>query len=243
MRRPGTLIWREIEETLAGEIAAGVHPAGARLPVEADLANRFGVNRHTVRQALAALQDRGAISIQQGRGMFVRAPKLAYPIGRRTRFTENVGHVPGTAPGRLIRQWRTAAEPQIARDLGVRRGTLLVAFDDLRVVDEEPVSLTTHYFPAARFAAIADAFVESGSVTKALARLGVADYLRRLTRVHARGATLEEAAHLKCECESPVLVVEAVNIDVEGVPIEVGHTRSPGGRWELIFETPARETR
>ena len=172
MRRPGTLIWREIEETLAGDIAAGVYPAGGRLPVEADLASRFGVNRHTVRQALTALQDRGAISIEQGRGSFVRAPKLAYPIGRRTRYTENVGHLPGTAPGRLIRQWKTSAEPAIARDLEVRRGTALVAFDDLRVVDDEPVSLTTHYFPATRFASFLSLVIVScGGVSSHRAHL------------------------------------------------------------------------
>src|SRR6266576_2062812 len=148
VRRPGTLIWREIEEALSSDIAAGIYPAGGRLPVETDLADRFGVNRHTVRQALAALQERGAISIEQGRGMFVKAPKLAYPIGRRTRFTENVGHLPGTAPGRLVRHWRTAAPSSIARDLEVRRGTQLIAFDDLRLIDDEPVSITTHYFPA-----------------------------------------------------------------------------------------------
>jgi GntR family transcriptional regulator, phosphonate transport system regulatory protein len=237
VRRPGTLIWREIEEALSSDIAAGIYPAGGRLPVENDLASRFGVNRHTVRQALAALQERGAISIEQGRGMFVKAPKLAYPIGRRTRFTENVGHLPRTAPGQLVRHWRAAAPPPIARDLELRRGAPLVAFDVLRIIDDEPVSITTHYFPAQRFETISDAFVKSGSVTSALAQFGVADYARRLTRAHARGATLEEASLLKCESGGPVLVVEAVNVDPAGVPIEVGHSRSAGGRWELIFES------
>src|SRR5262249_35177937 len=154
VRRPGKLIWREIEEALSSDIAAGIYPVGRRLPVEADLASRFGVNRHTVRQALAALQERGAISIEQGRGMFVEAPELAYPIRRRTRFTENVGHLPRAAPGQLVRHWRTAAPPEIARDLELRRGTPLVAFDDLRIIDDEPVSITTHYYPAKRFATI-----------------------------------------------------------------------------------------
>ena len=237
MRRPGILIWREIEEALSGEIATGVYPAGGRLPAETDLAERFGVNRHTVRQALAALQERGAISIEQGRGMFVKTPKLAYPVGRRTRFTENVSHLPGAASGRLLRHWRMAAPAEIARDLKVKRGAPLVALDDLRVIDDEPVSLTTHYFPADRFADIAEAFAKCGSVTKALAQRGVVDYLRRLTRVHARAASLEEAALLKCPNDGPVLVVEAVNVDLQSVPIEVGHSRSAGGRWEIIFES------
>lgn len=238
MRRTGMLIWREIEETLSGEIVAGLYQPGDRLPVEADLAERFGVNRHTVRQALAALSERGAISIEQGRGMFVRAPKLAYPIGRRTRFTENVNQLTSSAQGQLVRHWNVAAPAAIAKDLGIKRGTNLVAFDDLRIIDNEPVSLTTHYFPAERFATIPDVFAETGSVTKALTKFGVADYLRRMTRVQARGASLEEATLLKCEIGGPVLVVEAVNVDLQGDPIEVGHTRSPGGRWELIFETP-----
>ena len=237
MRRAGTLVWREIEEALSRDIAAGVYPTGERLPVESNLADRFGVNRHTVRRALAALQERGAISIEQGRGMFVTAPKLAYPVGRRTRFTENVIHLPKAAPGQLIRHWQMAAPAAIARDLAVRTGTALCAFDDLRVIDGEPVSLTTHHFPEARFASIADMFIETGSVTKALARLGVADYSRKLTRVHARGATLEEAALLKCERGGPLLVVEAINVDPAGTPIEFGSSRSAGGRWEIVFDT------
>jgi DNA-binding transcriptional MocR family regulator len=48
-------LWREIAETLEVEIARGHAAAGARLPTEAELAARFGVNRHTVRHALADL--------------------------------------------------------------------------------------------------------------------------------------------------------------------------------------------
>ena len=77
MRQTGKILWREIEEVLSQDIVNGVFPAGSRLPKESELALRFGVNRHTIRQALAALRDRGAISIEQGRGTFVKAPRLA----------------------------------------------------------------------------------------------------------------------------------------------------------------------
>jgi len=97
--------------------------------------------------------------------------------------------------------------------------------------------LTTRYFPAARFAGIADAFDRLGSVTAALKALGIDDYTRRRTRVHARGATLEEAAALRLPSDFAVLVVDTVNVDSDGVPIERGSNRSPGGRFELVFET------
>lgn len=237
MRQSGKILWREIEEILSEDIANGVYAADSRLPKESELAVRFGVNRHTIRQALAALRDRGAISIEQGRGMFVRAPKLAYPISQRTRYTENITKLNLKLTGKLLRQWEEQATPKIAHDLGLATGTACVAFEDLREIKDEIVSLTTRHFPADRFAGIADAFDELGSVTAALEALGVTDYKRRLTRVHARGATLEEAAALQIPNDTAVLVVETVNVDSDGVPIERGCARSPGGRFELIYET------
>lgn len=239
MRQSGKILWREVEEVLSEDIINGVYAVGSRLPKESELALRFGVNRHTIRQALAALRDRGAISIEQGRGMFVKAPKLAYPISERTRYTENVSRLDQNLrfTGRLLRSWEEPASQTVARDLQIAEGSPCIAFDDLREIDDEPVSITTHRFPAARFEGIAEAFDALRSVTRALKRYGVDDYKRKQTRAHARDATLEEAAALRIPSGMAVLVVEAINVDKDGVPIEFGTTRSPGGRFELIYET------
>ena len=239
MRRSGKILWREIEEVLSDEISNGVYPEGSRLPKETELVLRFGVNRHTIRQALASLRDRGAITIEQGRGMYVRASRLAYPIRKRTRYTENISRLGENLrfSGRLLRSWEEPATLAVARDLQIDKGSPCIAFDDLREIEGEPVSLTTHRVPAARFDGIAEAFGELGSVTQAFKRYGIDDYHRRLTRAHCREATLEEAAALQIRDGSPVLVVEAINVDDGGLPIEFGTTRSPGGRFELIYET------
>lgn len=241
MRQPGSIVWREIEATLGNEIAEGVYPSGARLPAEAELAARFGVNRHTVRRALSELQSRGSISIERGRGTFVTSSRLTYPVSQRTRFSENVSRVSSNARGQLLRSWQMLATEVLARELDVPVGSSLIAFDDLRIIDGEPVSLTTHHFPADRFHELPVLFAETGSVTKALAALGVDDYARRLTRVHARKSTLEEAKILRHDLHAPVLVVEAINVDAHGRPIEFGNTRSTGGRWEIVFDTPTAD--
>jgi GntR family phosphonate transport system transcriptional regulator len=239
MRRSGTIVWREIEDTLGREIADGKYPAGSKLPAEADLATRFGVNRHTVRRALAELQNRGTISIERGRGMFVKAPRLAYPIRHRTRFSENVAHIAKNARGQMLRNWHMPATEKLANDLDIPVGSTVVAFDNLRVIDGEPVSLTTHHFPAGRFDELPVLFAETGSVTKALALVGVDDYTRRLTRVYARRSSLDEATLLQHEPDEAVLVVESINVDAHGRPIEFGNSRSTGGQWEVVFDNHA----
>ena len=52
LRRDGVTLWRQIAGQIESEIASGACKQGARLPTEAELSARFGVNRHTVRRAL-----------------------------------------------------------------------------------------------------------------------------------------------------------------------------------------------
>lgn len=53
---------QEIADTLRERIRTGDLKAGDRLPTQAELAEEFGVERGTVRQALRALQEDGLLS-------------------------------------------------------------------------------------------------------------------------------------------------------------------------------------
>ena len=87
----GVTLWRRIADDLEQAIRTGAHATGERLPGEVDIADKFGVNRHTVRRALAELAERGLVHAERGSGTYVKGGRLAYPIRSRTRFSENVG--------------------------------------------------------------------------------------------------------------------------------------------------------
>ena len=89
VRGDGVALWRKIEGVLAEELRRVPPEGDRRLPTERELASRFGVNRHTVRQAVRALADSGLVRIEQGRGMFAAAP-IDYTLGKRTRFSANL---------------------------------------------------------------------------------------------------------------------------------------------------------
>ncbi|TIV74378.1 MAG: GntR family transcriptional regulator, partial [Mesorhizobium sp.] len=87
-RRNGVSLWRQIADRILQGIASGDFAENAALPPEVALAERYGVNRHTVRSAIAALVQEGVLKAEQGRGTFVLSRKrLSYPIGARTRFS------------------------------------------------------------------------------------------------------------------------------------------------------------
>src|SRR5215207_8825452 len=98
----GVSLWRRIADQIEQSIARGTYPPGSRLPGEIEIAGRFGVNRHTVRRAIAALAERGLVRAERGSGTYVQAARIPYPIRTRTRFSEIVGRSGREAGGRLL---------------------------------------------------------------------------------------------------------------------------------------------
>ncbi|WP_270938933.1 phosphonate metabolism transcriptional regulator PhnF [Falsiroseomonas oryzae] len=236
-RREGVALWRQIQQTLEAEIAAGRVPPGARLPTEAELSARFSVNRHTVRRAMEELEGRGLVRIEHGRGSFVAEDVLDYRLGPRTRFSENIRRENREPEGRILRIAEMPAEAALAEQLGLRRGRPVIVAERLALADGRPVVLGTHHFPAARFPQLAALLADNPSISAALAACGVPDYRRLVTRVTARLPTPEEAELLQQSRSRPVLVTEAVNVDPEGAVVDVTHARYAAGRVQLIVES------
>ncbi|WP_342239375.1 phosphonate metabolism transcriptional regulator PhnF [Inquilinus sp. OTU3971] len=236
-RGAGVALWRQISEALEREIRDGVHPAGARLPTEAELSERFGVNRHTVRRAMAELEERGLVDVTQGRGTFVHLGAIAYLIGRRTRFHENMRRENRAARLELLESATEQASGPIARELEVPAGTPVIRLDTRSHADGLPLSLASHYFPAARFPGLVEIFRETGSVTASFARFGVADYTRRRTRVSARLPDAREQRLLEITRTRPVMATEAINVDAEGAVVEFGLSSFASDRIQLVFES------
>jgi GntR family transcriptional regulator, transcriptional repressor for pyruvate dehydrogenase complex len=72
--RPKPALDEQIVADLVDGIVAGRFPAGRALPPERDLADQLGVNRTSLRQGLARLQQMGLVEARQGSGNVVRDP-------------------------------------------------------------------------------------------------------------------------------------------------------------------------
>ena len=232
-----TPIWRSIANTLGAEIATGLYAPGAKLPTEAALAARFGVNRHTVRQGLVPLIEAGTLHARRGAGVFVAAKPTDYALGRRVRFHQNIRDS-GRAPSRRITRLesRPATVPE-AEALRIAAGDLVHVIEGVSLADGWPLAAFQSVFPAARFPALLVAMAAQNSVTAALAACGLADYTRAETRLTAKLADPVQALALQLQQGSPILRSVAVNIDRAGVPVEYGTTWFAGDRVTLTLNS------
>jgi GntR family phosphonate transport system transcriptional regulator len=236
-RGTGIALWRQIEQQLADDVATGIYPEGSRLPTEPELAERFGVNRHTLRRAVAGLVEQGLLRVEQGRGTFVQEHIVDYLIGKRTRFSEIITKQQRNPAGRLLRAHELDADPTVAKGLNVKVGTPCLLLETVNDVDGRPLSTSSNYFPAKRFPELIPIYAETRSITKALTHHGAGDYVRRTTRVTARLPDPEDARLLKQPANRPVLVVESVNVDADGKPVQFCVARFVADRMQIVFET------
>ncbi len=235
---PATSRWQAIAAQLRADILAGRVAPGERLPNEQALAERFGVNRHTLRQAVQALVREGHLDVRQGAGTFVRELVLDYALNRRTRMSENVARIGETAARELLSQAIVAAG-EWAEALGVSARSKVAMIETRASVRGRPVAVSTAVFPCPRFAAIADGVQRHGSITTALRELGVADYTRLRSVVSTRLPTPAEADALARPATQPVLVVQYVNVDRDGAPVEAATTLFAADAVQLVVEPDA----
>jgi GntR family phosphonate transport system transcriptional regulator len=230
--------WRRIAEDLIEAIGRGDYAKGAALPTALVLAESYGVHRHTVRQAFRHLQDLGLVSVEQGRGTFVMGPRIAYPIGRRTRLRENLRAAGFTIHNQILDHAEEPADHMVAGLLAMKRGETVIRVRMRAHANGAPMSMATLTLSAIRFPRFMDVLRQSEtvSVTETWRALGVPDYVRAWTKVTARLATDEEATLLGMAAGTAVMQTRALDAQVDGLPLAHVETTFIGDRIELVIE-------
>ena len=212
--------WRDVEEALLTDIAAGRLETGLRLPTEPELMARFGVGRHTIRRAIAELAARGMVRVEQGRGTFVhqQAP-LDYRLSERTRFSQNLLDQGREPLGRTIADQEIPAPPAVAEKLRLPPGEPVHHLVSQGFADDVPLNVVNAYFPVRRFPELREIKRTRRSTTAIYALYGIDDYVRLNTEISSRLPTRKEASALAQPLSLPVMVMRKVDVDLTGVPI------------------------
>ncbi|MEL6160879.1 MAG: phosphonate metabolism transcriptional regulator PhnF [Cyanobacteria bacterium J06623_5] len=234
-------LYIQISNQLRENIQAGRFQVGDKLPPESQLAQQFGVNRHTLRQAIALLRQEGSLRVDRGKGTFVAAAPIRYAIGRRVRYNQSMrsqGHATRFA---MVHAVQLPADDATSNGLSVEVGTPVASIERVSFIDEVPVSISASYFPLSLFPDLlstdsTEQLKSLGSVSAWLRNRYDVDHIRRQTIVSARIVRAKDAKLLALSLNQPILLAESINEDQQGRIIEYGVTRFRGDRMEMLFE-------
>jgi GntR family phosphonate transport system transcriptional regulator len=234
-RGEGSLpVYRQLSDAIRSEIQ-NFYKAGDLLPSEIDLAQRFKVNRHTLRRAVDELVHDGLVVRRHGKGVFVLAPSIVYQIGSQTRFTETLESLGVTTQSRVIRKQRLHAQGGVAKRLNVGDGDEVVFLETLREVENTPFCVCSHFIPMSGFKNVFEHY-HCGSLHQFIETQCHIQLQRTESLISAVLPEIDDCTLLNMPRSLPVMRVKSVNINKEtGKPVEYVVTRFRGDAAQLAI--------
>lgn len=238
------LLHAQIADSVAAAIADGRLRPGDRLAPERELAKEFGVNRLTVRQALADLQLRRLIRRRTGRngGTFIADPMIDYDLTTFAGFSAQARRHGRVAGATVLRAELADADAVTLAALQLDQGSQVVVIDRLRLASGVPVLVEHSCFPAERFSTLLDEPLE-GSLYDLLDERFGARPRRAVESIEPVRADARQAKLLEVPRGRPLLAVTRIAFDADGVPVESARDVLRGDRARTIvwsFELPPR---
>ena len=103
-------LYEQIVQQIEESIVKGDLKTGDQLPAERDLAQRFGVSRTAVREAVKALREKGLVEAYSGRGTFI-TDGTRQAVRQSLDLMSRIGQQEGS---RDLAEVRAILEPEIA---------------------------------------------------------------------------------------------------------------------------------
>jgi GntR family transcriptional regulator len=200
-----TSLYQQIATRLREEAMNGAYGASGKLPSEAQLCERFGVSRITVRQALDRLEEDGTVERKQGKGTYVAGKRVRHGLDALRSFHDSLV-LQGLTPEMRLLSLEPAAVPEHLRGRFVDADDGCVLLRRLHLVDGKPIALGASYLPRALegLDAASVARQPNYALLGALNGKGVA---HADIAIRAEAANSDVARILKVKKGSPLLVM------------------------------------
>lgn len=226
-------LYVQLREVIRSKIEEGEYAPGTCIPSENQLAESYGLNRQSVRSALAALEGEGLLRSMQGKGVFVVGPKLERDLESLGGFRQTMHEhelIPSTKV--LIKALREAG-PLFALKLNISASDELWYIKRICYSNGEPVALEEIFVPAYIVPGFADVDINVFSIFDIYDWNGVrpvrAEQSLTITRLDPAAARL-----IELEEYNAVMQFSGVAFDAMDRPVEFSRSYTRSDRCEFI---------
>jgi GntR family transcriptional regulator len=229
-------LYSQVELYLNEEIKNGGYHTGDLVPSERELSEKFGISRMTVRQAINNMVNTDVLYRERGKGTFVAAPKIAYPLKGVFSFTEDMKRR-GFTPSTKVISFETIqdAPDYIFHSLECEKKSKLLQLKRIRLADDEPVAYETAFLPYDLFSQFTE-WHSSGSIYDYVRQTLKKDIYRAKQHIEASIAGEKDSSFLQISPGSSVMIVNRTTYLSTGDPFETVQTVFRGDKYTFSIE-------
>ncbi|MCX5386469.1 GntR family transcriptional regulator [Streptomyces sp. NBC_00083] len=230
-------LYFQLSQQLEAAIEKGTLTPGSLLGNEIDLAQRLGLSRPTVRQAIQGLVDKGLLVRRRGVGTQVVHSQVKRPLELSSLYDdlEAAGQKPATT---VLRNAVEPATAEVAAALGIAEGSDVHLVERLRYAHGEPMARLRNHLPPGLLP-LETPYLEGTGLYRLMRGAGITLHSARQT-VGARAATAQEAGLLAEAAGAPLLTMERTTFDDTGRAVEFGSHLYRASRYSFEFQLLVR---
>src|SRR3954470_11551482 len=227
-------LYAQVARDMAAHIRRGTVAAGQRLPPEPVLAEAYGVNRLTVREALASLTRQGLVRRVQGVGSFVADAPVRHRVDAAGDTAEALRRQGLTVREEVLEVAPAPAEAVPGGPFAAFPGPVTILWTR-RIVEGVPWSLALTWLPAALPGPDVRVGTEASPSALIAQRRGLR--LRPAARaVTAAPAAPSDAEQLDIATGAPLIALSGSDLDQHGRRIAQVAERIRGDRAEYAVD-------
>lgn len=223
-------LYFQVAEQFAAAIQRGELAPGDRLDSELQLADRLGLSRPTIRQAIQHLVDKGLIVRRRGVGTQVIRGQVRRGL-ELTSLHDDLARAGRTPSTSVLELTILACPAEVAKALGVTTGTEVQHLRRLRFADGEPLAVMENWLPLDPVRLTLDTLQTRGLY--AILRAAGIRVRGAHQRIGARAATAAEAQMLGERRGAPLLTMTRTAYDDHGRYVEHGAHIYRASRYAL----------
>lgn len=223
--------WQTLHRDLLRRIGAGEFADG--FPGELELTERYGVSRHTVREALRRLRESGLLDTRRGRSTRVAARSIEQPLGGLYSLFRVVEEQ-GLEQRSEVLDLGIRTDAHASRELGLAPDAPLFHLERLRYADDLPLAHDRVWLPEEVGRPLLDAdFTHAALYDELVRRVGVRPSGGR-ERIAAVVPDTGQRRLLRLAAGVACFAVERTGTVLGNQPLEYRRTLVRGDRYDLL---------
>ena len=223
----------KIHNQIKREIEKHNYKVGSKIPAERQLAQKFGVSRMTLRQAIKTLEDEGILEQRVGSGTYVANQKVQEKMSGIMSFTD-ITHANGQTPSSKLISYRFG-KPSLSEmeRLNLDDTQEVLRMERIRYADDVPICYEVVSIPHSVILNMSKADISS-HLYQTLEKNGYK--IGRVTEYISAAVANENAARLLDAKKGEALITRLQVTELSnGVPFEYTRASYVADRFEFTF--------
>jgi len=212
---------------------------GTKLSSEGEMAQKFQLNRNTIRQAISLLVQKGYVEKQKGVGTFVKRKASLLPIHKLSRmvsFVDDFDIDNIELEDRIILKKKIIAGKELAEKLDIKPKDYVVQIERVRIADKTPLIFERQFYSFRDFGDLLEMEIK-GSMYQILTKHFAADLNHSIQTLRAINPVKEIAQLLKISMNTPCLFLESLAYNSQNICIEALQSFYRGDKYQFRVET------